>query len=926
MISDIDLSLEVVKPQLQLAKPDRTIIANLTEAYNIHRNAKLGSINTLDFYLPYDKDVRHKITRNKNADLIKNRYLIKYSKGIETEWFIIINPQDTMEDSADYKAITCYSLGYELTDKIISNYSVVSKNATQILTDILQSTLWSVGSIDANFDTMYRSFSITSKDALDTLVEVATTFNALIEYDTINRKINFRILDNYGVNNHFTVSYGNLLKSATMQQSTDEFCTRLKVYGKNGATINSVNPSGSPFIENYSYFLFPFSRDANKNVLSHSDYISDSLANALLDYEALVESKSGIYQGYLTQLSTLQQTLTTQQNALTDLQNIMATIEDNLSEANATGQPTSDLIAQKNNQQALIDSKNVEIAATNSQIASVNSQITTLQNQLSVSSNFTSDQIREWNQFIIEKEYHNEYVDDPQQLLNLAKDYFTTINQPKIVVKIGIVNFWECIEEQKNWNRLNLGDIITIKHEKLGINVQAKVTEIDYDFETPDITLTISNVTELLTDEARVLKQLNSAISTSTSVNMNQYKWDKAYSDSNDINEILNNTWDATKREILASNNETVEIGRKGIIDRDLNDPNKYVVIQHGQIALTQDGGNTWKTAIKPDGIYAPQLIGQILAGVNLTITNSTGNVLINQNGMTVSDLTLSVKKSDNKSRILLDPINGLKIQSGDGTGTNWTDKLYADSSGNLILTGKLQSGEVIGGTITIGSGNSVFKATSSGIQLGNDVWGNAPFRVDMNGNATLNNLTANSATINNSNFNNGAIVGSSITVNGGVFSVNSSGYMVAQNASITGTIYATSGSLGNLSVTGTLVGGVISGATIQTSNTGRRIVLSGSQLQALNSSVKDGFTLDGSTGYLQWYSNGVNKGGIYKNVLGPDEQLVFAHSEWAGIMGGNRIDIQAPIIQFGSSGTGTATVDFTYVNVIGLNATAVFG
>lgn len=41
-------------------------------------------------------------------------------------------------------------------------------------------------------------------------------------------------------------------------------------------------------------------------------------------------------------------------------------------------------------------------------------------------------------------------------------------------------------------------------------------------------------------------------------------------------------------------------------------------------------------------------------------------------------------------------------------------------------------------GEMTIGYGNNVFKADSNGIYLGNATYGNAPFRVDMSGNAYL--------------------------------------------------------------------------------------------------------------------------------------------------------------------------------------------
>jgi hypothetical protein len=55
--------------------------------------------------------------------------------------------------------------------------------------------------------------------------------------------------------------------------------------------------------------------------------------------------------------------------------------------------------------------------------------------------------------------------------------------------------------------------------------------------------------------------------------------------------------------------------------------------MQSGVIALSKDGGETWKTAIKPDGIVAERLIGQIIAGQNLMITNSAGTFTLDNTG-----------------------------------------------------------------------------------------------------------------------------------------------------------------------------------------------------------------------------------------------------------------------------------------------------
>jgi hypothetical protein len=108
------------------------------------------------------------------------------------------------------------------------------------------------------------------------------------------------------------------------------------------------------------------------------------------------------------------------------------------------------------------------------------------------------------------------------------------------------------------------------------------------------------------------------------------------------------------------------------------------------------------------------------------------------------------------------------RIYIGTGTYNNTNTKVYLDSDGKFSLTDKLTfdgtnlsingngtfsgdlsaaggtfSGALSGGTISIGSGNNIFKADSNGIYLGNATFASAPFRVSMAGA-----LTATSATI----------------------------------------------------------------------------------------------------------------------------------------------------------------------------------
>jgi hypothetical protein len=107
------------------------------------------------------------------------------------------------------------------------------------------------------------------------------------------------------------------------------------------------------------------------------------------------------------------------------------------------------------------------------------------------------------------------------------------------------------------------------------------------------------------------------------------------------------------------------------------------------------------------------------------------------------------------------------RIYIGTGTYNNSNTSIYLDSDGKFSLKDKLTfdgtnlsingggtfsgalsaasgtfTGALSGGTISIGSGNSIFKADSNGIYLGNATFSSAPFRVTPDGALTATNAT----------------------------------------------------------------------------------------------------------------------------------------------------------------------------------------
>lgn len=641
MIIDLDASKKLIKPKLMLAKPNREIISPIPEFYNGKQNIKLGKVNELSFNIPIEIDQNHKLIRNKNVDLIKEKFLIKFTKGTNyTEWYIVDKITRDMDDDKEYMSYQCFSLSYELSRKHIKDYSVVSKTATEVLTVALDETIWSIDFMAAEFDLKFRAFDVTTKSVLDFVFEIAEKYNALIVWDTVNRQISFYDLDAIGSNKGLKVKYGKLLNNIKYEENTDEIATRLKIFGRDGISINKLQPTGVNYLENYNHYLFPFSRDEFGVVIASSDYFSDSLSSSLLDYEELVESKQGEFDTLLSDLTTLEDTLTIKENELFTLETELEIIEDDLATANANGTDNTLILADKSAKETEISDKKTEISTVETDIAAKQAEINTLKDSVAIENNFTIAELEEWNPFIITRSWHNDNYTDEEQLYEAGKEEFEKIRSPKIIAEIGIVNLLELIEEQKNWDKLNIGDTVVIEHEKLEIDVTAKMMEFNFDYESGSVSVVIANVKEIMNDKEKFMQEHYNSVSSSTVFSQSKIKYDDAKATVDAVSQTINSTYDANEREIQASSENEVEISRKGIRIYDINDPLKVVILQRGIIALSNDGGNNWSTAATASGVIAERLIGQIILGNQLNISDDDGMFTIVGNLLTVKDPT----------------------------------------------------------------------------------------------------------------------------------------------------------------------------------------------------------------------------------------------------------------------------------------------
>lgn len=635
MFIEIDYNKRKVESVLHLAKPSKLIIDILNEKFNDKLSIKLGNINQLDFSLPYQiDDGTGNMIPNPHVDTVAEKMLIRLTLGAYQEWYII----DSIEEDADTTDtfnVTAFSLGYELKGKRISEYTETEIDPTSLLNNLLDNTVWKVGEVDALFQQMYRSFdSGTDSNVLDCITNAGTTYGALIVWDTEARTISFKDGTQLGTWKGMTVDYGKFIQNIKRTRTTDEMTTRLWVYGSNDLTISTVNPTGQPYLENFGYFMYPFQRDANKNITSHSNFMSDDLCMALLDQQEAITNNSTQIKDLQTQIATDNTQLITEQSTLTGLQGDMTTLQGQLDTANAVGdQTTIDSVnSQISSKQTQIDSQQKVVDDLQTKIDNENTQLNTLIDQVSLSG-VSQELMDELSLFIIESVWRDDNYIDPNDLYTDGMKQFDSIRQPKIVIDVTIDNLFNIIEEQYYWDKINLADLIKVKYRQMSIDYMAQIIQVDYDFSNDSIALTIANTQDLLSDTDKLVQLLYTSSNASTTIQNNKYKWDKVMQVQDQVDSMISSAWDATKTEITAGVNESVVIGNRGIIITNPDLPDDVVIMQAGVIALSQDGGQTWKTAIKPDGIIAEHLIGQVVAGQNLLITNNKGSFSLDDNG-----------------------------------------------------------------------------------------------------------------------------------------------------------------------------------------------------------------------------------------------------------------------------------------------------
>lgn len=653
---DLDLSKVGKDMKVQLAMPNKKIKQNIKNITNATLDGvELNGLPTFTFEIPHKIEKRvgqtseFEYVNNPDIKNIKEKMLIKltwYNKK-RVNWFRVTKITQTDSQEFTNMKIEADALPSELRATNVS-IDFESVDVVEYFNHILQDTAWTLGTVSDSLKNTFRSFEETKKTRYEGTQDGLETYGAIADWNDDARVLNLLSMSDIRKFKGVVLKKENYMSSLEVVSDAEDIVTRLYVKGNENLGIETVNPTGMPYIEDFSYFMYPFERDANKNVLTHSHYMSDELCHAILDLKVLqdeynpkIKELQGLINDAYNNLSQAMIDKTTLDGQLITLQALLDT-------AKATND--EDLVYQREME---IRDKTAEVNSKQQDIDNMNDSIelweTTIQNYQSIisTSSFTTELRDELSLFVYEQEFSDDRYIEAQELFDAGKEQFEKYQQPIKSFTIELASFIGSLESQHLNGRLEIGEEVLIKSKNLETEYTSIVLGYNVDFSSGDYNLIISDNMDDINSLDKLATLIYKADSSSTILNNNKYKWDNVTSIKDEVEMWRDKEIKAVENRIIAGANESITIDNRGIQAHNPDFPNERIIIQSGVVALSKDGGQTWSTSMTPDGVIAETLIGKILAGNNLIITNDQGSFVIDSTGMTIDMDSIKIMSGD---------------------------------------------------------------------------------------------------------------------------------------------------------------------------------------------------------------------------------------------------------------------------------------
>lgn len=707
-------------PYIILTNPNKEELFSLGLCYDTSIKIRFNAISEFSFTFPESIDGGQ--TKLEAYEYLQSKRLVLV-EGYG--YFQIQKPEEVSSGSVPIKKITAHSLEVELIEKRISAYG-----GTKPLWNILDSTdtilgdmialapNWSVGYVDSELMTTYRSFNVSDANIYNFLTnDVSKAFECIFIFDTIERKINVYSINNATTETDIFLSFDNIISESNFSEKSDEITTCLSVYGGGDLDIRTVNPLGTNKIYDFSYY---------KNI----NWMTSGLISSINQWESRISGQQATYSSNLSALKNeniallaLKATLETYQEEYLALQGQQAArIQANL--------PYSDITVKLNSKKSQIDSQNNLIANKTILIQNITETLKQINEFVSFEENFSPSQLLLLNTFIYENTYKNnniiqtdsmtpdEVQEASQSLYDQAKSVLGRVSQPRYDFSIESINYIFLNEFSVFTNQTQVGCLVTAEL-KDGTYITTVLLEMSFSFDNPkEFSMVFSN--RLRLDDGGFIYSdlMGQVVSNGSSVSFDSSSWSNWETDyKNDVTSFINSSLNAAVNNLVSNSNQEIIIDQNGLRARQKSGTgyaSKQMWLVNNMLAFSNDSFNTAKLALgeitltngsKAYGLVADVIVGRILAGNTLTITNSGNNFTLDQTGATLNNAKFNIQTTNTK--VIIDPTSNISFRIQKNQGGTFSDKFWVDNAGNVNFSGNLTGATgTFSGTLSASVGN----------------------------------------------------------------------------------------------------------------------------------------------------------------------------------------------------------------------------
>lgn len=397
-------------PQLVLKTLGNKTIGIVPGIYNLKFNIKFSEPSEISFDIPSVIDGEP----NPFYDSVTGY------KQIYTDCYGIyetMNPSIEADGTREIKHVKGYSYEKVLEKKKLFleegtyNFWNPAEPENTVLGRILEvSPGWSVGYVSPSLIGRYRTFDQYDDYVLPFMYDHAPEkYRCVFVFDTYKKTINVYDADEERPTLPIYLDFDNLVKTIDIEEKSDELVTALRPYGADGLNIRDVNPIGSNWIYDLSYFI------ANGDT-------QEPLASKWNAWQRSILNRQQYYRGLVAMRASASARITAMRSDLTDRKGELDTLtaQQSVTIQAAAMESTSQ---GKAYQQSLLDDINQKIAAKRGEIAelersiaaaedgldptnpsSYTAQIQAIVNELSPSNYFTQAEYSELSNFFIEQD------------------------------------------------------------------------------------------------------------------------------------------------------------------------------------------------------------------------------------------------------------------------------------------------------------------------------------------------------------------------------------------------------------------------------------------------------------------------------------------------------------------------------------------